>query len=126
TDINYLYNEDPGLLQELPDCVQVHRARHVEPTVRGVRMALGGRDRTFVAMKRAGAYAGRATNAAPVAAPRERGGRRFPMAEFVRVFGEWPDRYWTWSIAARRLCERLIREQGIGLLYTSAVPASPL
>src|SRR5690606_31683724 len=47
TDVNYLYNEDSGLLQELPDCVQVHRARHVEPTVRGVRMALGGRDRTF-------------------------------------------------------------------------------
>lgn len=125
TDINYLYNDDPGLIEELPDCVQVHRAWHVEPTLRGVRMALGGRDRTFAAMKRAHAHAGGAGSATPSAAGGRRE-RRFSMAEFVRIFGEWPDRYWTWSVAARRLCEGLIRDQDIGLLYTSAVPASPL
>jgi len=124
-DINYLYNEDPGLLAELPDCVQVHRARHIEPTVRGLRMALGGRDRTFAGMKRAGAYAESSGMARPTNPPKRRW-RKFSMAEFVRIFGEWPDRYWTWSLAAGRLCEQLIREQSIGLLYTSAVPASPL
>src|SRR5690606_41469670 len=53
TDINYLYNEDPRLLEELPDCVQIHRARYIEPTARGLRMAPGGRDRTCSATKKA-------------------------------------------------------------------------
>lgn len=124
TDINYLYNEDPGLLDELPDCVQIHRARHVEPTLRGLRMALGGRDRTFMAMKRAGAYASSATSGASThqaARP-----PLFSMSEMVRILGEWPDRYWTWSIAAKRLCERLIRDQNIKLLYSTANPISHL
>ena len=125
TDINYLYNEDPGLLEELPGCVQVHRARFIEPTVRGLRMALGGRDRTFRAMKQAGAYAAGPGRPAPPQAPARPPGR-FSMAELVRVLGEWPDRHWTWAMAARGMCERLIREQDIKLLYTSAVPASPL
>lgn len=124
TDINYLYNEDPRLLSELPNCVQVHRARYVEPTLRGLRMALGGRDRTFAALKRAGHYANAAAGTAPPAASKPRGESFATTA--VRLLGEWPDRYWTWAISARRLCRRLVREQDIKLLYTTAVPISPL
>jgi glycosyltransferase involved in cell wall biosynthesis len=47
-------------------------------------------------------------------------------ADIVRVLAEWPDRHWTWARAAGSLCRRLIREHGIRLLYTSAVPISPL
>lgn len=123
TDINYLYNEDPGLLAELPETVEIHRARFVEPTVRGVRMALGGRDRTFAALKRADAVQIKAhTNQLASGI----GGGRSWSAEIIRLLGEWPDRYWTWSLTAWRLCHRLIREQGIRLLYTSAVPVTPL
>ncbi len=123
-DINYLYNNDTELLAELPSLVEVHRARHIEPTLRGLRMALGGRDRTFAALKpendlpqsgvngRQGAQAG--------------GNAPSRYAEIVRLLGEWPDRYWTWSLAAHRLCRRLIQEQDIKLIYTSAVPTSPL
>jgi hypothetical protein len=122
-DVNYLYNEDPGLLQELPPSVQVHRARFVEPTVRGIRMALGGRDRTFVAMK--------TSHAPPVpgsvaSAATARSRKRWSTTELVRLLGEWPDRHWTWSMCALRLCRRLIAEHNIRLLYTSAVPVSPL
>jgi len=53
TDTNYLYNEDPQLLEDLPNGVEITRVRYVEPTVRGLRMALGGTDRTFAALKRA-------------------------------------------------------------------------
>lgn len=125
TDINYLYNEDPGLLQELPDCVQVHRARYVEPTVRGLRMALGGRDRTFSAAKKAAAHGGGAPEGG---SPRKSAKRSSPisMSKLVQVFGEWPDRYWSWSLAAKSLCRRLIDEQGIKLVYTTAKPLSPL
>ena len=37
TDINYLYNDVPSLLSELPPEVEIHRARYIEPTLRGVR-----------------------------------------------------------------------------------------
>ena len=123
TDINYLYNEDEGLLGELPPSVEVHRARHVEPTLRGLRMMLGGCDRTFAALKRGGAYDKFGTET-PV--PTVSRWPRPSMADVVRVLGEWPDRYWTWSLTARALCRRLIREHDIQLLYTTAVPVSPL
>ncbi|MGB7740225.1 MAG: hypothetical protein WBM03_14015 [Steroidobacteraceae bacterium] len=125
TDINYLYNEDDSLLAELPACVEVHRARHVEPTLRGVRMMLGGRDRTFNALKRAGKLM-----PGPQGAALQQGspGSRMAISSpaLVRIFGEWPDRYWTWSLAAQGMCRRLIRQHGIRLLYTTAVPVSPL
>lgn len=125
TDINYLYNEDLCLLEELPDCVQIHRARYIEPTARGLRMALGGRDRTFSATKKATVHNGEGPR---VAVRQEAAGRTLhvSMSKLVQVFGEWPDRYWTWSIAAKSLCRRLIDEQGIKLVYTSATPLSPL
>lgn len=123
TGTNYLYNEDDTLLAELVPGVDIHRARHVEPTLRGLRMMMGGRDRTFAAMKRSGAYAPVVAEAeSPVTSPSAGN----LMAEAVRVLGEWPDRHWTWSISARTLCRRLIREHDIQLIYTSAAPASPL
>lgn len=128
TDTNYLYNDDPALLSELPPEVQVHRARHIEPTLRGLRMALGGRDRTFAALKRSGDLCHTPPSqspSVPTPAPVSQPARAW-SGELVRLLGEWPDRHWTWSLSARQLCRRLIREQGIQLIYTSAVPASPL
>jgi len=123
-DINYLYNDDPSLLAELPQEVEIHRARHVEPTLRGLRMALGGRDRTFASLKINGAPASsRPVNSMP---QQGRSSASSWPGEVVRILGEWPDRYWTWCLSARRLCRRLIKEQGIRLIYTSAVPVSPL
>ena len=124
TDINYLYNDDPSLLMELPEEVEVHRARHIEPTMRGIRMALGGYDRTFASLKRRGALDQRP--AANTSSAQGTPSAQSWSSEVVRVLGEWPDRYWTWSLAALRMCRRLIKEQDIRLLYTSAVPVSPL
>ena len=50
-DTQYEFNEDAALLTDLPNEVEVIRARYIEPTLRGVRMALGGRDRTFKATR---------------------------------------------------------------------------
>ncbi|MEA1081433.1 hypothetical protein [Marinobacter qingdaonensis] len=125
SDTNYLYNEDPRLLEELPDCVEVHRARHIEPTIRGLRMAMGGKDRTFAALKRKS-----------LLSPLSTGGKketqgintrpRLNMGRIVRVLAEWPDRYWTWDLAVRHICRDLIRKHEIRLLYTTAIPTSPL
>ena len=50
-DTQYEFNEDPTLLADLPSEVEIVRTRYVEPTLRGVRMALGGRNRTFNGVK---------------------------------------------------------------------------
>ena len=118
TDTNYLYNEDHGLLEALPAEVKVIRARYVEPTLRGVRMALGGKDRTFAAIKRQGAPAsGLGENAPP----------RPGLASRVRdhVLQRWahaPDAHWTWYGPAVSAARRLIRLHEIPLVLTSANP----
>src|SRR5271170_4865002 len=46
-DTQYEFNEDTALLTQLPEETEVVSARYIEPTLRAVRMALGGRDRKF-------------------------------------------------------------------------------
>lgn len=122
TDTNYLYNEDQSLLSELPPEVEIHRARYIEPTLRGMAMALGGKDRRFATLKKAGKVeTGSVT--ATTSAPSSR--RKRSLGGIVAgVIGNWPDRYWTWTGPAAHLSERLIRQHGIKLLYTSANPVS--
>lgn len=122
TSTNYLYNEDPQLLEELPSEVEIYRARYIEPTLRGIGMALGGPDRRFVALKAADKICVRSNSPS---APGKRHPRLPSLGRLVAdVIGDWPDRYWTWSDPAFRLSEQLIKHYGIQLLYTSASPVS--
>ena len=124
TDTNYLYNDDSGLLDELPPEVEIHRARYIEPTLRGIRMALNGPDRSFAALKAAGkiAVSGASKGSAPSDAAKS---RWLGLGSQVgRLIGDYPDRHWTWSGPARRLAEKLIKQHDISLLYTSANPVS--
>lgn len=112
-DRNYLYNEDERLLADLPHGVTIHRARYVEPTLRGLRMWMGGKDRTFRALKfdRSGAPA-------PERKPTL-------LSRLYRAFRERlnsPDVYWTWKRPALKLGEKLIREHGIEAVMTSSLP----
>lgn len=118
-DRNYLYNEDPTLLEDLPGEVEVHTARYVEPTLRGLRMALGGRDRTFAALKRA------ARSDATGGPPREMARPGALARTRDHVLQRWvqvPDAHWTWYGPAVRAGRRLIRRHGIPLVFTSADP----
>ena len=122
TDTNYLYNEDAALLSALPCEVEVHRARYIEPSIRGVRMALGGRDRTFKAMKAAGAGPVTADPigagcAAPAASP-----SRDLYAYLRKHWLDSPDAYWTWERPAVVRAIQLVRDHNIGIVYTSADP----
>ncbi|MCX7804002.1 MAG: hypothetical protein N3A38_02320 [Planctomycetota bacterium] len=120
TDINYLYNEDPSLLEALPPEVEIVRARYVEPTMRGLRMALGGRDRTFKALKAAGLIKPSAGDGGGKA------GSRGPLArayDYLRErFLNNPDAYWTWKGPALRAAKALIERCGIRLVYTTCIP----
>lgn len=119
TDVNYNYNEDPSLLPALPPEVEVVRARYVEPTLRGLRMTLGGRDRSFKALKAEGLIAARA----PRSGPPEQAGLLARAGRNLReLFLNSPDAYWTWYGPAVRAARRLIRRHGIPLVLTSADP----
>jgi glycosyltransferase involved in cell wall biosynthesis len=117
----YQFSEDDRLLAELPAGVEVVRTRYIEPTVRGLRMALGGRDTSFAAT-RSPARGG--SNGSPTPA------NRSALHRAYRSIGEkWlhtPDDYWTWAMTAIRAGKRLLRDRGIDLVFTTAPPFSSL
>jgi len=119
-DTQYEYNEDPDLLTSLPKEVEVVKARYIEPTFRGVRMALGGRDRTFNALKRQltptdGAVAGTQPSVARRMYQRA-------LANYVQN----PDAYWTWAKRATALGQKLMHERNVSIVFTSCSPYSSL
>jgi hypothetical protein len=120
-DTQYEYNEDATLLTDLPSEVEVIRARYIEPTLRGIRMALGGRDRTFKATKPGNAMLRHerkaATNSSTV--------QRVYQALIMNLF-QVPDVYWTWARAAIAIGKGILRDRGIGLVFTTAPPFSSL
>jgi glycosyltransferase involved in cell wall biosynthesis len=125
TDVNYLYNNDPGLLGELPPEVEIHRARYVEPTLRGIRMALGGQDRSFATLKATGITDSAGGAVGKVSNANNWTQRSLGVGSVVAgLIGNYPDRHWTWTRPARRLSEKLIAQHNIKLLYTSANPVS--
>ena len=118
-DTNYLYNEDQTLLADLPPEVEIVTARYIEPTLRGARMALGGKDRSFVALKRRGEIRFDADNSNAAGRP----AGYLALRSYIRE--RWlqsPDAYWTWYTPAVHVARRLIRQHQIPLVFTSANP----
>lgn len=124
-DTNYLYNEDPSLLAELPPEVEIVRTRYVEPTLRGVRMALGGRERTFQTEK--------SRLSAEVGATSGGGRPQSLRASMRRLYThglqQWvhsPDAYWSWYRPAVKAGRELVQQHGIDVVYSTAVPFTDL
>jgi glycosyltransferase involved in cell wall biosynthesis len=119
-DTQYEFNEDPTLLAELPEEVEIVRTRYVEPTMRGVRMALGGRNRTFNAEKET--YWNRNC-------PTSSGRGSAVNGAYQYLLNHWfhnPDVYWTWARTAIAAGNKIIRDRGISVVYTSCSPYSSL
>lgn len=126
TDTNYAHKEDMKLLDEIPAHVEIHRTRYIEPTVRGVTMALSKRDRTFAGMEKESFIGAteQTTNAPPTLARQSR------TKEALRGVYDWtrknllniPDAYSTWYYTALPKCIELIKEHDIELFYTTASP----
>lgn len=124
TDINYNYNEDISLLDEFSEDVEIHRVRYVEPTIRGLRMAMGGKDRTFKAMKK---YMKENS-------VKERADETIPKTNFFKklksdiqnFFLTIPDAHWTWVKPATKKSNELIKKHNIKLVYTTTNPDSVL
>jgi len=121
-DTQYEYNEDPGLLDDLPEEVEVLTARYIEPTLRGLRMALGGRDRTFRGLNKETCGASRCSQET---LPSPSVGRRI----YQHLLSHWvhnPDAHWTWAKTATRKARQLINDRDIRMVFTTAPPFSSL
>jgi glycosyltransferase involved in cell wall biosynthesis len=119
-DTQYEYNEDAGLLTSLPPEVEIVKARYIEPTLRGLRMALGGKDRTFAAMKNSAAYHPASPAPLPESLPVR--GYNYLLAHHLQA----PDAFWTWARSATVVGKKLLKERNIGLVFTTAPPYSSL
>lgn len=116
-DKNYLYNEDPRLLTDLPKSVKIHKAKYTEPTVRGLRMALGGKDRSFKVVKSA-MPATQPTISRPSFAKR--------VYDYLRNRFNSPDPYWTWKYPAISKGLEIIKNHKIDLIMTSSLTFTTL
>lgn len=126
TDINYNYNEDLTLLDELPSDVEIHRVKYREPTMRGLRMFFGGKDRTFKAMKKTfnvDPFVKYGTNDNK---GKKKNFLRKIYSNIQHFFLTIPDAYWTWVHPASKEAKLLIKKYDIKLFYTSANPDSVL
>jgi glycosyltransferase involved in cell wall biosynthesis len=119
-DTQYEFNEDIALLTQLPKETEIVRARYVEPTLRGLRMALGGRDRTFKGLKENNS----GWNRTPSVVERPVPSRAYHY--LVRNWLQTPDAYWTWAKTATRIATKIMQERGIDLVFTTAPPFSSL
>lgn len=120
-DNNYLYNEDIALLDELTG-IPIYRARYVEPTFRGLRMALGGRDRTFNTLKKAGIFDTTEGNSGTDQAPWKSRLRKFIYTDLQERILSPVDPYWPWESKAIKLGQVLIKNFDISLIYTTCLP----
>jgi len=121
-DTNYVYNEDENLLKEL-EGVTIHRSKYIEPTLRGLRMWLTGKDRTFKTLKKKGFYAD--NSAAPNDVAKEKPSPNWKLRVYTYILERYsknPDRYWTWKKGAIKTTEKLIKEHQIDLIYTTCLP----
>jgi hypothetical protein len=127
TDINYLYNENSELLNELPSCVEIIRTRHIEPSMRGLRMALGGKDRTFKATKSSINYYN-ASGVSPQVVKKNPINKVLSSlySRLTQFLYNIPDAHWTWALSSKKAAEKLIKQYNIKLMYTTANPYSHL
>lgn len=123
-DRNYLYSEDPTLLRDLPSTVSIHTAKYIEPTLRGLRMAFGGQDRSFKAEK--AQIASSQTHAAPQEASARTESPLRRAYRFLRGKLNSPDPFWTWKGPALKKALELIERHGIELVFTSSPPYTTL
>lgn len=124
-DTNYEYNEDPALLTEL-DGIPVYRTRYIEPSIRGLKMALGGEDRTYKVLKKKG-YFDNSGDAVMANNKLSNATLKVPLKSrlYTHILNRYlknPDRFWTWKKGAIKKAQKLIKEHDIGTVFTTTMP----
>ena len=120
-DINYTYNEDENLLKEF-EGVTIHRAKYIEPTLRGLKMWLTGKDRTFKTLKKKGYYnVEKEINNLE----KEKTTTNWKSKLYNYILENYsnnPDRFWTWERSAVKMGESIVKKHQIEIVYTTCLP----
>ena len=121
-DINYTYNEDSALLDEL-EGIPIHRTKYIEPSLRGLYMWITGKDRTYKTLKSKGQIQGNQNQA-------QKSDDNHNKKTLYRKTYKYllenqlnkPDRFWTWKKSAIEKAKHLIKKEGIQFIYTTCLP----
>lgn len=119
-DINYNYNEDSKLLEDLKE-VEIHRTKYVEPSLRGLYMWITGKDRTFKTLKKQGAFSKEIKHETTFRKPKVSLKQKVYHYLLENCLNS-PDRFWTWEKSAVKKANQLIKEHNIQFLYTTMPP----
>lgn len=122
-DTNYEYNEDLKLLEELKD-IPIYRTKYIEPSIRGLKMFLGGQDRTYKTLKAAGVFH---QNKSKNTAVNSQNNSKPKITSSIYQYLlnrhlKNPDRFWTWKKGAIQLAKKLIKEENIETVFTTTLP----
>lgn len=125
TDKNYNYSENLTLLKEL-DGIPIYRTKYIEPSIRGLRMALGGADRTYKTLKKQGVFDGKSliNNQKDTSASNTKN-KSLPSKIYNQILNRHlknPDRFWTWRKSTIRQAKKIIAENNINILFTTTFP----
>lgn len=121
-DTNYEYNEDINLLKEL-DGIPIYRTKYIEPSIRGLKMALGGKDRTYKTLKAQGAFNTKIINTTSNSNNVSKPKILSRLYHFVlHRYLKNPDRFWTWKHSAITLAKKLIKDENIKTVFTTTLP----
>lgn len=121
-DKNYIYNENTELLEEL-EGVEIIRTRYIEPTIRGIKMWLTGKDLTYSTLKKKGFYKKSGND---ISKKKKDSLVSECYKYLLDNFLNSPDRYWTWRYSATKEAKGLIEKYGIDIVYTSSSPYTTL
>lgn len=112
-DINYNYNEDFGLLEEL-EGVPIFRTKYIEPTRRGIRMLLSDKDLTYKTLKQENYFNHQHSD--------KKSSPKGWLRHYAEIYLSSPDRYWTWKYSAIKKAEKIIQEYNVNTLFTTCSP----
>lgn len=119
-DVNYNYNEDGSLLEDLED-VEIHRTTYIEPSLRGLYMWITGKDRTFKTLKAQGVFS-KETETETHFQKRKISLKQKVYNYLLENWLNVPDRFWTWEKSAIKKGSELINEHNIKYIYTTSLP----
>lgn len=120
-DVNYNYNEDGSLLEDLKD-VEIHRTQYIEPSLRGLYMWLTGKDRTFKTLKKQDVFSKSEENNNSTNFEAKNSFKRTFYNYLLENWLNSPDRFWTWEKGAIKKGDQLIKQYNIKYVYTSSLP----
>jgi hypothetical protein len=120
-DTNYNFIEDDALIEDLKG-IKIYRSRYIEPTFRGLKMALGAKDTTYKNIKDTISTSNKELPKQTVAQlPKRFVLNPQKVLNFVNNhIIQAPDHFWTWKNSAIQLGSKIIKEENISLIFTTS------